>query len=113
MSCLVLTSISEAQPFVLLEAMRIGIPVVASSVGACAELIFGSGTDDEAIGEAGHVTNVRSPRETADAILAILRNPEKAKAMGEAGRERVGRYYVRRQMLDAYREVYRQFCGGS
>ncbi len=113
MSCLVLTSISEAQPFVLLEAMRIGIPVVASSVGACAELVFGSGSDDEAVGPAGFVTNVRSPRETADAILAILRNPEQAKAMGEAGRERVGRYYVRRHMLDAYREVYRQFCGGS
>jgi glycosyltransferase involved in cell wall biosynthesis len=113
MSCLVMTSISEAQPFVLLEAMRVGIPVVASSVGACAELIFGSGSDDEAIGPAGYITNVRSPRETADAILAILRDPDKARVMGDAGRERVGRYYVRRAMLDAYRDVYRQFCGGS
>lgn len=112
MSCLVLTSISEAQPFVLLEAMRVGIPVVASSVGACAELIFGSGPDDEALGPAGYVTNVRSPRETADAILSVLRDPDRAKRMGDAGRERVGRYYVRKQMLDAYREVYRQFCGG-
>jgi glycosyltransferase involved in cell wall biosynthesis len=113
MSALVLTSISEAQPFVLLEAMRIGIPVVASSVGACAELVFGAGPDDEAIGPAGFITNVRSPRETADAVLSILRNPDRANAMGAAGRERVGRYYVRRNMLDSYREVYRQFCGGS
>jgi glycosyltransferase involved in cell wall biosynthesis len=113
MSCLVLTSISEAQPFVLLEAMRVGIPVVATSVGACAELIFGAGAEDEALGPAGFVTNVRSPRETADAILAVLRDPELGRRMGEAGRERVGRYYIRSGMLSEYREIYRQFCGGG
>jgi len=111
-SVLVLTSISEAQPFVLLEAMRVGIPVVATSVGACAELVLGSGSDDEALGPAGFITNVRSPRETADAILALLRDPEMARRMGETGRERVGRYYVRRQMLEGYRGVYRGLCGG-
>ncbi|HOU52447.1 MAG TPA: GT4 family glycosyltransferase PelF [Myxococcota bacterium] len=111
-SVLVLTSISEAQPFVLLEAMRVGIPVVATSVGACAELVLGSGSDDEALGPAGFITNVRSPRETADAILALLRDPEMARRMGETGRERVGRYYIRRKMLEEYRGVYRGLCGG-
>ncbi len=109
--CLVLTSISEAQPFVLLEAMRAGVPVVCTNVGACAELVHGSGPEDEAIGCAGFVTNIRSPRETADAILAILRDPERARTMGEAGHERVGRYYVRSRMIDAYYDVYRRYCG--
>lgn len=111
LSCVVLTSISEAQPFVLLEAMRVGIPVVATTVGACAELVLGTHGTDEALGECGVMTNIRSPRETADAILAILQNPERAKRMGEAGRERVGRYYVRQQTLDAYNDIYRQHCG--
>lgn len=110
--CMVLTSISEAQPFVLLEAMRVGVPVVSTTVGACAELLLGVGPEDEGLGPAGIVTNIRSPRETADAVLSILQDADMARAMGEAGRERVGRYYVRQQMLDAYHEVYRQFCGG-
>ena len=111
--CVVLTSISEAQPFVLLEAMRAGIPVVSTNVGACAELVYGCGPEDEAIGAAGVVTNVRSPQETADAILTILRDPAKARAMGEAGHERVGRYYVKSRMIEAYRDVYRRYCGST
>lgn len=111
LDCIVLTSISEAQPFVVLEAMRVGVPVVCTNVGACAELVHGSGPEDEALGPAGIVTNIRSPTETADAILAILRDPERARAMGEAGHERVGRYYVRSRMIDAYRDVYRRYCG--
>jgi glycosyltransferase involved in cell wall biosynthesis len=113
LSCVVLTSISEAQPFVILEAMRVGIPVVATSVGACAELIFGTSGEDERIGVAGEITNIRSPRETAEAILRILSDQERSRAMGTAGKERVGRYYVRQATLDAYHDVYRQYCGGG
>ena len=113
LSCVVLTSISEAQPFVLLEAMRVGIPVVATNVGACAELCLGTAGEDEKIGAAGEITNIRSPRETADAILRVLRDPARSRSMAEVGRERVGRYYVRRGMLDAYHDAYREFCGGG
>ena len=109
--CLVLTSISEAQPFVVLEAMRVGIPVVATNVGACAELILAVGPEDEAIGRAGAVTNVRAPEETAAEILRILKDPDLARQMGRAGRERVGRYYSKSKMLQSYEQVYRSFCG--
>jgi len=112
LDCIVLTSISEAQPFVLIEAMRTGVPIVSANVGACAELLLGNGGDDERLGPSGIVTNVRSPGETAEAITSILSDPDMARAMGEAGRERVGRYYVRKQMLDAYHDLYRQYCGG-
>jgi glycosyltransferase involved in cell wall biosynthesis len=112
LACIVLTSISEAQPYVILEALRAGVPVVATNVGACAELLLGCGPADESIGPAGFITNIRSPRETADAILSLLRDPDLARRMGDAGRERVGRYYQRSRMLDGYHDVYRQFCGG-
>lgn len=111
--CVVLTSISEAQPFVILEAMRAGVPVVATNVGACAELLLGQGPEDEALGPAGIITNIRSPKETAQAIISILEDPKRAREMGEAGHERVGRYYDRVKMLEAYRDVYRRFCGSS
>ena len=47
---LVLTSISEAQPLVILEANCAGIPVVASDVGSCRELIEGRTHNDRLIG---------------------------------------------------------------
>ena len=37
----VLTSLSEAQPLVILEAGAAGVPVVATDVGACGEMILG------------------------------------------------------------------------
>lgn len=110
--CVVLTSISEAQPFVVLESMSIGIPVVATNVGACAELLLGADKDDQALGPAGIITNIRSPEETAKAIMFILSDPEKARKMGEAGIKRVETYYDRRKMLTKYHEIYRQYCGG-
>src|SRR3546814_18617729 len=38
---IVLTSISEAQPLVILEAGAAGVPTVATDVGACREMILG------------------------------------------------------------------------
>jgi len=109
--CVVLTSISEAQPFVVLEAMAIGIPVVATNVGACMELLEGVDEEDRALGRAGFITNIRSPRETADAIITILKDKDLSRRMGEAGRQRVRRYYQRGKMLSAYEAVYRRYTG--
>lgn len=47
---LLLTSISEGQPFVLLEAMAARRPVVATNVGACREIIEGA---EDGLGPAG------------------------------------------------------------
>lgn len=45
---MVLTSISEAQPLVILEAWAAGAPVVSSDVGSCRELIEGADAEDRA-----------------------------------------------------------------
>lgn len=106
---MVLTSISEGQPLVILEAMASQIPFVASDVGACREMIEGS--DEDKLGPAGIVTKPVSPSQTADAIVRILEDPQKARAMGEAGRKRVERYYAKEMMVDEYRKIYRKFGG--
>jgi len=61
----VLTSISEAQPLVILESACAGIPSVASDVGSCRELLEGRKSKDKALGHSGIITKVAEPADTA------------------------------------------------
>ncbi|HKQ20202.1 MAG TPA: GT4 family glycosyltransferase PelF, partial [Candidatus Eisenbacteria bacterium] len=107
---LVLTSFSEGQPLVILEAGAAGIPVVASDVGACRELLEGRSDADRQIGPSGIVTRLAAPEETADAIARLARDPELRRLMGTAGRRRVAAFYRESTTVSAYRALY---TGGS
>jgi len=79
----VIPSISEGLPMVLLEAMAIGKPVVATRVGGIPEVI------DE---EVGVLVNAGSPSELAGALDQLLENDEKRKSLGENGLKMVRRF---------------------
>ncbi|WP_243543927.1 GT4 family glycosyltransferase PelF [Pseudodesulfovibrio tunisiensis] len=104
---IVLTSISEAQPLVVLEANCVGVPCVCSDVGACSELLAGRIEEDAALGPSGLVTKVADPIATAEAISAILESPETWRAMSEAGMKRVRQFYRESDLNDRYRDIYR------
>lgn len=104
----VLTSISEAQPYVILEAGAVGIPVVASDVGACREMLEGRGSEDAAIGQSGLVTEVSDPESTADAMMKLLSDPLLYRRCADAGKVRVERYYNQDDLLSRYLNVYEQ-----
>ena len=103
----VLTSVSEAQPLVVLEANCAGIPVVASDVGACSELLHGRTPEDEAIGPSGYITRPAEPMDTAQGILTILSNPKLRREMSLNGRERVERFYAESDLINRYEALYR------
>ena len=103
---LVLTSFSEGQPLVILEAGAAGIPVVASDVGACRELLEGRSDEDRAIGPSGIVTRLAAPEETAAAIAGLARDPEKRRLMGAAGRRRVTTFYRKSATVSTYLSLY-------
>lgn len=101
----ILTSISEGQPFVLLEAMAAHRPVVATNVGACREIIEGAA---DGLGPAGQVVPVMSPAAIADGILSISRSPAQLRALAENGYRRVVRFYQDKDFLAAYRALYQE-----
>jgi glycosyltransferase involved in cell wall biosynthesis len=102
----VLTSISEAQPLVVLEAFAAGVPCVASDVGCCRELIEGIEGDDRALGSAGAVVEIADPAATARAALDLLRDRDRWQAAQRAAIARVQRYYTEDTMLGRYRAIY-------
>lgn len=104
----VLTSLSEAQPYVLLEANVAGIPVVSSNVGACSEMINGREKMDMLLGPSGLVTEVSNPQDTARAILRLLRDQDFYQQCAEAGRKRVRDYYDQDDLLSRYLNIYEQ-----
>ncbi|MBI3876621.1 MAG: GT4 family glycosyltransferase PelF [Verrucomicrobia bacterium] len=108
MDVLVLTSISEGLPLVVLEGFAAGKPSVATDVGACRELIFGRSPEDRALGRAGRLTKILSPAETANGLLSILTDPGQMRRMSTAGRKRAEQFYSMGSMLGAYRDLYAQ-----
>ncbi len=90
---LVLPSFAEGVPVVLMEALASGLPVVATRIAGISELV-----ED---GVSGRLVPPGEEEALADAILEVLADPGRARAMGEAGRARV------RAEFDSRREAGR------
>lgn len=105
---LALSSISEALPLVILEAQAAGVPVVATDVGACRELLGGRGREDRALGPSGLLVAIADPEEMAGALVRLLRDPALRARLAAAGGARVGRYYRQSDIIERYRALYRR-----
>jgi glycosyltransferase involved in cell wall biosynthesis len=102
----VLTSVSEAQPLVVLECGAAGIPSVSTDVGCCRDLILGAPGESPALGEGGAIVPVASPMATAAALRDLLADPARLRAAGEAMRTRVNSYYNKPDIDLRYRRLY-------
>jgi glycosyltransferase involved in cell wall biosynthesis len=91
---------SEAIPQVIPQALAVGTPVVASTVGGSPELIRD--------GENGRLVPPADPAALADAILALLREPERARAMARAGQVMVQARYTIDATMARTTAVYRE-----
>ena len=103
---IILSSISEALPLVILEGYAAGVPCVATDVGSCRQLIEGLDAEDRAIGRSGAVVNIADPQALADAALTLLADAAVWNAASRAGIARVERYYSDELMFGHYRRVY-------
>jgi len=103
---LVLTSISEAFPLVIVEAYAAGLPVITTDVGGCREIIEGSEPEDRQLGSAGAVVPIASPEETAKAAIELLTDSNRWLKAQQAGLQRVKKYYTRDRVMQSYDQLY-------
>jgi polysaccharide biosynthesis protein PelF len=96
-----MTSISEAMPMTLLEAMGQARPIVATSVGGVPSVIRGCGL----VAPPGDI------HELATAVVTLLSNPALGARLGRRGYERVHRKYTLSRCLGAYDELIRELAG--
>jgi len=94
----VLPSVTEAFPNALLEAMACGVPSIATAVGGIPELV-----DD---GRTGLLVPPRDAGALAGAIGALLDDPLRAAALGDAARRVVSARYAPTRMVGAYEALY-------
>lgn len=97
---LVVASDFEGQPLVVLEAMALGVAVVATAVGRVPELV-GPG--------AGRIVAPGDSRALAAAIVEVASDPELRRALGRGGRAASGSWTLD-QVVDAHLDVYRSVC---
>jgi len=104
MDLMVLPSLSEGLPNVVLEAFAAAKPVVASKVGGVPEVV-----ED---GISGYLVAPGRPELLAKAILRMLSNPTKMEAMGIAGYERVKREFTFKTQTEKLEAIYCQVLNG-
>jgi glycosyltransferase involved in cell wall biosynthesis len=103
----VLPSLWEGQPLVLQEALRAGVPVVATHTG---------GIPDLTGGDAALLVPPGDPARLADAVRSVLRDPALGTRMRAAGRERAAALPSEDDavaaVLACYADVARVLCLG-
>ena len=107
----VLSSISEGLPLVLLEGYAAGVPAVSTDVGSCRQLIYGLDDEDKALGASGRVVGIADPPALAAVMLELLGDKDKWHEAAQAGIRRVEKYYAQDMMFARYREVYEAALG--
>ena len=103
----VLTSISEGQPLSVLESMAAGRPCVTTDVGCCRELL--EGKPEDSLGVAGYCVPPTYREGLAEAIIKMSKHSIARTQMGAIAQKRAERYYQYPQMIQQYRQLYKEY----
>ena len=92
-------SLSEGLSVAILEALAVGVPVIATAVGGNPEVL----TD----GEDGMLIPAADPDALYKSICLLLENTERRKQMAKAGQEMVFRRFTLRRLVQETTDVYK------
>jgi glycosyltransferase involved in cell wall biosynthesis len=96
-------SYSEGLSNAIMEAMAARLPVVATAVGGTVELVLQERT--------GFLVPAGEPDRMAARVIELLRAPERARSMGEAGRRRIESEFAASLLGRRMAEVYDRMLG--
>jgi glycosyltransferase involved in cell wall biosynthesis len=94
------SSLWEGCPMVLLEAMAVGKPIIATNVGGVKEIVEDDNT--------GILVPPADPKAMGDAIVKLMNNKEKTMKMGMNGRRRAESFFNVDLMLIKYERLYQE-----
>jgi glycosyltransferase involved in cell wall biosynthesis len=99
------SSRTEGISLTLLEAMAVGLPVVATRVGGNPEIVVE--------GKTGRLVQPQSPEALALAMRDLLKDQEGWPVFGELARQRVEQHFNVRNMVRQYEDLYRELLDGK
>jgi glycosyltransferase involved in cell wall biosynthesis len=94
--------IREGLGIAIIEAMAAEKPVVATDIGGIPEVVNDS--------ETGFLVDPGNPEALSKAIIELLQNPQRAKIMGEKGRNRVKEMFTTKKMLSDIEKLYQSLA---
>jgi glycosyltransferase involved in cell wall biosynthesis len=94
----VLSSREEGMSNSLMESMAAGLPIVATDVGGNAETL----------GDSGVLVNADNETELAQALLGLLADENKARALGARARERARSFFTNRNLAHEYLQAIQE-----
>ncbi|TXF77533.1 glycosyltransferase family 4 protein [Chryseobacterium sp.] len=98
---LILPSFSEGFPNVVLEAMALGCPVIATNVGAIPEML-----DINSDNPSGICVSPKNVTELSNAIVTLLNDSVKATTMGNNGRKKILNNYTISSISGLYEKLW-------
>jgi glycosyltransferase involved in cell wall biosynthesis len=102
-ACLLLASDYEGCPLTVLEGMAAGLPVVATTFGGITELVDDGRTGRIAAAEVAPL---------AGALVAVLEDPMRARAMGDEARQEARTRFGHEHMIEGIEAAYREALAG-
>ena len=98
-------SLSESFGLAIVQAMGLGIPVVATHTGGIPEVIT--------TGKSGILVEIGNPQSLADGILELLRDHKKAEKMGKMAQEEAKIKFNLKDMVSETEKIYEEVAQKS
>ncbi len=94
-----LPSIQEALPVVLMEALAVGLPAIATNVGSVSQIIKDN--------KSGFIVEKNDVNALADKLLFLIERPKLWQTMGSAGRKTIEEHYNINVLNDKLVNIYK------